>query len=297
MTEAQVNNADQNEDQAFIREIEKNVFSRINAGVDLSELNILDDVNVSKRAIEDLGIKIAANNPELAATILKIAHSIYFGQNLQEANPDFFDAVIHLGSDRTKLLIFSLSLLSLEKGPEARVRAAKSASISILSRLIGEQMSIRDDLIRKIETSGLLSQLGKSILIRVKELGMEISDKFIEDHHAELAALIVERLKLDPFLVKIIDIPVVEFDEDSFSLAGIVKLAEALTEQSFRSYGKLVVKSPMPDKDGILIRTPGDMISKLFTALGVEQFVEIQENPTPRQLEAIKHPSKLHPKR
>jgi len=274
------------EELVLMEKVQERIFSSINLGVDIAELNILDDVNASKRKIQELGSKIAVNNTELSVTILEIAHSIYFGHSLQGDVPDFFDAVIRMGADRVKILIFSLTLFALGKGPEAQMRAAKSASISILGRMIAEQMGLRDELVRRVETGGLLSKLGSNILLKAREMGVPISDETITRCEMPLATAILERLGLDPFLKKAIDLSSAEFDEDSFTLAGIIKLAEALTEDSFRKYGKLVMKSPLPDSNNIVIRSPGSDIKKLFIALGIENFVEIREQPTQRQLEA-----------
>jgi hypothetical protein len=65
-----------------------------------------------------------------------------------------------------------------------------------------------------------------------------------------------------------------------------MKLAEVMVEDSFRRYGKMVLRSPLPDGDGIVFKTPGDDIRKLFMILGVEEFLEVQEVPTQRQQEA-----------
>lgn len=80
---------------------------------------------------------------------------------------------------------------------------------------------------------------------------------------------------------------IVEFDEDSLSLVGIIKLAEALTEDSFKKYGKLVIQSPMPDQNEVLVRTPGNDIKNLFSILDIENFLEIREVLTERQKEAM----------
>jgi hypothetical protein len=268
--------------------IEGKIFSSMNIGVEFSELDILDDVNASKRKLQELGTKIAINNTELSVTILEIARSIYFGHSVQGYVPDFYDAVIRMGGDRVKLLVFSLSLFALGKSPAARQRAAKSASIGVLGRIIAEEMNLSDQMVRKVETGGLLSQLGKNIFMKAREVGMDISDDLIENYDTYLATNIIEKMHLDPFLKNAVNISTLEFDEDSLSLVGIIKLAEALTEDSFRRYGKLVLKSAMPDKFDIVAKTPGDDIKKLFTALGVEEYLEIQETPTERQIEAAK---------
>ena len=284
------------QDAKIIQAIESRIFSSMKMGFDLSELNILDDVNASQRKIQELGVKIAVDNPELAASILGIAHSIYFDRRPHGDVPDFFDAVMRMGADRVKVLIFSLALFSLGKGPEAKLRAAKSASIGVLGRVIAQEMNLKDDCIRKIETGGLLSQLGKNVLMKARELGVDLSDEFIQKYEVSLATLLIDRLKLDPFLKKAVDMSVAEFDEDSFSLVGIIKLAEALTEDSFKKYGKLVLRSPLPDKGAILTRTAGDDVRKLFSVLGVEEFIEIQEAPTERQQEAAAKHGSSHPR-
>ena len=274
-------------DVKIIQAIEDRILSGMKLGFDLSELNILDDVNASQLKIQQLGVKITVDNPELAASILGVAHSIYFDRSPHGVVPDFFDAVMRMGADRVKVLIFSLSLFALGKGPDARLRAAKSASIGILGRIIAEQMNLNNECVRRVETGGLLSQLGKNVLSKARELGADLSDGFIQKYETYLASRLIDRLKLDPFLKKAVDMSVVELDEDSFSLAGVIKLAEALTEDSFKKHGKLVLRSPVPDTNNILTRTAGDDVKKLFAVLGVEDFIEIQEIFTQHQQEAM----------
>jgi len=276
------------EDLKLLEKIENVIFSRINLGIDFSELNILDDLNVSKRKLQELGAKISVNNAEVAATLLEIAHSIYFNRMIHGEVPDFFNAVMLMGAERVKLLIFSVSLFFLEKGSAARQRAAKSASIGVLGRIIAEEMNIKDELVRKVEMGGLLSQLGKNIFMKAREMGMNIADDFIQKNEGHLAARIIDRLGLDPSLKQTLDLSSLEFDEYSLAVVGIIKLAEALTEDSFVKYGKLVLRSPMPDNKNIVVKTPGNDIKKLFAALGVEDFLEVQEILTPLQKEALK---------
>jgi len=274
------------EEIEIVNTIANFIFSKMNIGTEWSELDILDDVNVSKHKIQELGVKISIHNPELTATILEIANSIYFCYNPLGRVPDFFDAVIRMGADRVKTLIFALMLFSFGKSPDARMRAAKSASISVLSKMIAEEMNLNDDTIRKVEAGGLLSQLGESVFMKARELEMPVSDSIIQKYKTFLATVIIDKLHLDPFLKKAVDLSIMEFDEKSFSLVGIIKLAETLTEDSFKKYGKLVLISPMPDKDNIVARTPGDTISRLFFALGIEEYLEIREDPTLKQREA-----------
>jgi hypothetical protein len=285
------------DDAKVIQAIEDKIFTNFKLGFNMSELNILDDVNASKRKIQDLGVKIAVDNAELAATILKIAHSVYFDRSPHGEVPDFFDAVLRMGADRVKVLIFSISLFSLGKSPEAKLRAAKGASIGILGRIIAEQMNLNDECVRRVETGGLLSQLGKNIFMKAREIGADLSDDFIKKYEVTMATRLIERLQLDPFLKKAMDLSALEFDENSIALTGIIKLAATATQDSFDRYGKLVLKSPLPDKNNVLTRTTGDDVKKLFAALGVEEFVEIQEVPTEHQAAAAAKQGKVTAKK
>jgi hypothetical protein len=79
---------------------------------------------------------------------------------------------------------------------------------------------------------------------------------------------------------------------------GIIKLAEALVEDSFKKYGKLVLRSPMPDTYEVLSRTPASDIKTLFAILDIEDFLEIREVLTERQKAAgAKHDKTVQKKR
>jgi hypothetical protein len=264
-------------DLQIINEVMKKVFANVHVGIDLSELNLLDDINASKTRILELGMKIAAGNPEIMVAILGIARSVHTGYVRRDEVIDFYDAVMRLGADRTKLFILSLSMFSSGKGPEARQRAAKSASIAILGRLIAGQMRLGDDLVRKVESGGLLCQLGENVFLKARNIGMDISDEFIQRHRTHLAILLAEKLNLDPFLRKAVDMAAIEVDTQALTLVGIIKLAEALTEDSFSRCGKLIVRFSGTAGSDTGPATPVGFIKKLFVLLGVEVFLEVRE--------------------
>ena len=273
------------EDLKFLTDIEGRLFSSLKLGFDLRRLNILDDVNVSRSKIEELGSEIAAYHPEISTTILRIAHSIYFSRDIKAQAADFFDAVIHMGADRVKITIFALTLFSLERSRQSRIRAAKSAGIAMIGKAIAEQMNMKEEYVGKVEAGGLFCQLGKNIFLKMRELGLRISEDFIRKYETYMSLAVINKLQLAPFLKKVVDMSSLEFDEDSLSIVGIIKLAEAVTEDSFIRHGKLVLRSPLPDEDGIVTTTPAVGIRKIFEVLGVEDFLQIIETPTQRQIE------------
>ena len=117
---------------------------------------------------------------------------------------------------------------------------------------------------------------------------MDISDDFIEQYKPELSTIFVDRFELDPFYKKFADLSIMEFDEDSLAMTGIIKLADLLTEDSFRKEGKLVVRSPMPDTYNVVSKTIGADINDLFTVIGLGEYLEVREMLTQRQQEALK---------
>lgn len=270
------------EELKTVRVIERFIFSKVNFGIDWTELDCLADANICKEKIDAIGTEIARQNPEVFAKLLNIADTLYCRSHPAGTAPDFFTAVNRMGTDRVKTFIFALTLFSLAKGPEARMRAAKSASISALGKMIAEAMNLRDELVRKVETGGLLSQLGKSVFLKTRKLGMNVSDYIVQKYESHLAVSIIEHLNLDSSLKKTVDLSIIEFDEKGFSPVGIIKMAEALTEDSFRRYGKLVLRSPMSDVHDASTTAPGDAIAKLFAALGVSEYLEISGNSAAR---------------
>ncbi len=71
------------EEKDLIEGVLQKVLASIDLGFDLAGLNVLDNVNASKRTIQELGTKIAVNNTELSTAILEIAHSVYFGHHVE----------------------------------------------------------------------------------------------------------------------------------------------------------------------------------------------------------------------
>jgi hypothetical protein len=287
-------NTQTEDDLKIVREVGEKVFTSIHLGVDFSQLSVLDDVNASRRAIQRIGEDIGAKNPEVIGRILGVADSAYFGHYRLRDEEDFFEAVMRLGADRVKVLLLCFILFSLGGSKADRMRAAKTYSVSILARILAHDMSLAEEVVRKIETGALISQLGPSLFYKARELGMEISDDFIDRYKTELSTIFVDRFELDPFYKRFTDLSIVEFDEDSLAMVGIIKLAELLIEDSFRKYGKLVVRSPMPDDQQVLSKTIGADIQNLFGVIGVEEYLEVREKMTQRQKDALQKKRGLH---
>jgi hypothetical protein len=73
------------------------------------------------------------------------------------------------------------------------------------------------------------------------------------------------------------------FAENAFSVSSIVDLAHSTVDKSFKKFGKFVIQSPMPDAEGILLSSPGSILSAQLEAVGLGSFLEVVPTLTPRQ--------------
>jgi hypothetical protein len=93
----------------------------------------------------------------------------------------------------------------------------------------------------------------------------------------------VERFKLPDFLLEVLSSPVCTFTENSFNVRGVVQLAHAIVDKNFKNYGKFIIQSPMPDKEGLVTSTLGAIMESQLDAIGLGSFLEIIPSLSLRQ--------------
>jgi hypothetical protein len=107
----------------------------------------------------------------------------------------------------------------------------------------------------------------------------------------------VERFKLPDFLLEVLSSPVCNFNENSFNFRGVIQLAHAIVDKNFKNYGKFIIQSPMPDKEGLVTSSLGSIMSNQMDAIGLGSFLEIAPTLSLRQQihQARKNTSKSQP--
>ena len=94
----------------------------------------------------------------------------------------------------------------------------------------------------------------------------------------------MEKFGLPEFLKDVISATCLTLEAELISLSGIVIAAYSIVDLSFRRFdNKLVLSSPMPDPEGMIVHTMGATIEDIFKAVGVGGYIEIRRPPVPNQ--------------
>ena len=274
---------DQETDRELLRDIRDYGLKEIRVGFSSEILTILDDAEAKSSKIETLKDKL---DKEIVLRLFAIANSVRYGKLSAGSVHTFFDVVIRLGMTYTKVLIAALSIATLSHDAAYEAASARSFATSLLGRLLAQKMRIPEDDVRKVELGGLFFEVGKLVirLYHAAHPGIKASSEFINRYHPYVGIALVEHMELLPkFLVEIISPHAFMLDEDALSVAAIVDLAHNIVYDSFKTHGKFVIASPLPDADGYVTSTIGSVLEDQFAALGLGQYLEVIPLPSRRE--------------
>ncbi|MCX5855008.1 MAG: HDOD domain-containing protein [Deltaproteobacteria bacterium] len=274
--------------QRILAEIEDKILNGVNLGFDPEVLDVLNNFDASEREIEILKAKIGE---EILARLFSIANSVYYGQLKRGSVDTFYKVVSRLGMDFTRVLIIFLAIAGLSRDKEVKIIFARSFATSILGgRILAQEFGLKVNDTKKVELGGLLLEIGRIIIAIYRSLynedyeQAEIGEEFIAAYHSLLGVKIIEKFKLPEYLKDIISMECLTLDAELMALSGIVMAAYGIVDLSFRKFGnKLVIASPMPDPDGMVIHTTGAVIEDTFKAVGLANYIKIIRRPLPHQ--------------
>ncbi len=272
----------------ILSDIEDKILNAVNLGFDHEVLTVLDDSDASEKEIELLKGKIG---DDILFRLFNIANSVYYGQLRRGPVDTFYKVVSRLGMDFARVLIIFLAFASLSKDKDVRIIFARSFATSILGgKVLAKEFGLRDGDARKVELGGLLLEIGKIIIALYRSLYQdaykesEIGEEFISQHHSCLGMKIIEKYELPEFLKEMVSTDCITLETELMSLSGIVMLAYSIVDLSFRRFGnKLVIASPMPDPDGMVVHTTGAVIEETFKAVGLAGYIEVKRHVLPNQ--------------
>jgi HD-like signal output (HDOD) protein len=274
---------DQETDRELLRDIRDYGLKEVRVGFSSEILTILDDAEAKSSKIEMLKDRL---DKEIVLRLFAIANSVRYGKLSAGSVHTFFDVVMRLGMTYTKVLIAALSIATLSHDAAYEAASARSFATSLLGRLLAQKMRIPEDDVRKVELGGLFFEVGKLVirLYHAAHPGIKASSEFINRYHPCVGIALVEHMELLPkFLVDIISPHAFIFEEDALSVAAIVDLAHNIVYDSFKTHGRLVIASPLPDADGYVTSTIGSVLEDQFSALGLGQYLEIIPLPSRRE--------------
>jgi len=268
-------------------DIEDKIFNRDNLGFDPVVIDVLNNLDASEDEIELLKAKIGT---ETLARLFSIANSVYYGQIRRGTVDTFYKVVSRLGMDFTLVLIIFLAIASLSKDDEVKIIFAKSFATSILGgKILSKEFGLKDNDRKKVELGGLLLEIGKIIIAIYRSLYNEdyeqakIGEDFISKYHSTLAVKIIEKFRLPEYLKDMVSAHYLTLETELVSLSGIVILAYSIVDLNFRRFGdKLVIVSPMPEPDGMVEHTTGEIIEGTFKAVGLAKYIQIIRQSLPK---------------
>ncbi len=245
-------------------------------------LNILDDLDADRRAIETIPAQIGE---AVWLRIQEIAAAMYSGNLRQGAATSFYDIVTRLGMYQTKVMIMQLRIhQSADRDPQMERLLARSFATSIMAGVLALQMGFSENAIQRAELGGLYLEIGRQMMVlyrkRHAHASAEIDDTFIDAYHPYLAVKLIRRFSLPDYLQTIVLAQTVILEENAVSLAGMIYLARDMVLTSFRKYGnRLVLRCQTPRPGTDVSRTLEAIIRDKFHAAGLDQYLIILRVP------------------
>jgi hypothetical protein len=266
--------------QLIISNIADKIFHKVNLGFNPGVLDVLSNLDSTEPDIELLKVQIGN---DILGRLFGIANSAYFGQ-LRRGNVEtFYEVVTRLGMDFTKLIILFMSMAGISKDEKTKIIFARSFATSIIaSKLLANECSLTYEDAKKVEMGGLLLEIGKIIISvyhsvypeEYKQAG--IDDDFATRYHSVLGIKFIENFKFSETLKEIISAKCLTIGQKLITLPGIVMVAHSIVDYSFQNFhNKLVIASPMPDRNGNVISTTAWVIEGMFRAVGLSGYIEI----------------------
>ena len=249
----------------------------INLEFDFKVLDVLEDEKATPAKIEVLKEQLGTL---VSTRLFSIANSVHYGKMRSGNITKFIDVVKHLGTDTTRTTAIFVALLSLANTEELRTIFARNFATSKLAELFAAQMGIKGSEKNTAALGGLFIEMGKVFMvIYADKESFQYETGFIDQYHASVGVKVIEKFELPESLIGIVDHPCFSFvKKDSLELPSVVDMAHAVVNESFARHGKLRIKSPMPDPEGLLYQTTmGSFLKEQFNIMGIGGYIEVIE--------------------
>jgi len=263
----------QEKDRELLAAIEEFLVGEGHFGIDPQVLQVLDNVDSSKKEIAGIEEMVEVM---IAVRLRNLAGSVYFGMHRHGNANSFNDVITTLGMWRAKTLIIAMALFSRLEPKHARLEV-ESFAVSLFAKMIAEQMGFDRNSGEKAELEGLFLNFGKVLIaIYQARFATEIEPAFVEKYHRKFASWIIELFNLPDYLEHCIQQDRLVLDKRSFSIEGVVYLAQSLVQRMLDECGIIEVKASMPDVRDNLEVTLGSTLYEHFNMIGLGKYVKIR---------------------
>ena len=247
----------------------------LNLCFDLEELNVLENENASPKDIEALKENLG---PTVPLRLFSLANSTHFGRISSGKITKFTDVVTRLGTDFTRATAIFIAFLELANTDHTKMVMARNFATSKLAELIAIQMKVSTSNKNAVILGGLFIEIGQLImLLYAHNEDIEMKEDFLQKYRARVGVMTIEKLELPATLIEIVRHSYFTFvEKNSFAPSAITDMAYRIVRESFYKHDKLVIRSAMPDPEGILYNsTAGSEILMQFDLMGLGKFVQV----------------------
>ncbi len=274
----------------ILQDITDKLFCHLHGVIDTEVLDLLDNPDVDQQKIEGLKTKIS---PEITGRLFSMANAAYSGKLRSGAIRNFYDVVLRLGFDHVKLFIIFHSLPHISHNREGNLLFAKSYFRYIIAKIVfAKEFNLKPQEKKELELGALFYEIGKLLFCSYRQsfphLYMDngIDDNFIERHHRWLGTKFCDNFHLPGYVKKIIASEYFTMEAELISVSGMVMMAHFLVESIFSAFGdRFVIRSPMPDDQGVLTHSTGLVIKELVDSVGLSNYLTIETVLTAAQSE------------
>ena len=154
------------EEREILLDIQKKFLESMSFGFNLEVMHILNNENATQGQIES--IKDMLNQP-ICARLYGIGNSVYYGKLRKGNIASFFEVVLRLGTEQTKMYIVVLALLQTARSSHVRQLLAKGIATSVMGKIAADRLGLSREGASRVELAGLFLEIGKMIALIYKE--------------------------------------------------------------------------------------------------------------------------------
>ena len=278
------------EDGEILLDMREKFVESMSFGFRPEVMDILDNEYAHQRQIESIKDML---NQAVCARMYGIGNSIYYGRLRKGDVTSFFEVAMRLGTAHTKMYIIMLSLLQIASSPNARQLLAKAIATSVLGKVAAIRLGLPRESASKVELAGLFLEIGRiiALIYDEKEQKHRLPPDFPDRFNVFIGLKVIDRFHLPPYLSEVLLEDTIAFDEESFAVSTVVRMAHLLVSSSFSSRGLLSLKVPLPGANAFASSQYGAVIREWFGALGLDKYIEIVEAPTETQRKLLPEPA------
>ena len=270
------------EDREILLDMQEKFLETMSFGFRPEVMDILDNEYADQRQIESIKDML---NQAICTRLYGIGNSVYYGRLRKGDVTSFFEVAMRLGTAQTKTYIIMLSLLQIGSSPDTRQLLAKAVATSVIGKIAANRLGLPREGASRVELAGLFLEIGRMIALiyNEKEQKYRLAPDFPDRFNLFIGLKVIELFRLPSYLNEILLEDAIAFDEESFAVSTVVRMAHLLVSNSFSSSGLLSLKAPLPGADGFTSSHYGGVIKEWFRALGLDQYAQIVEAPTETQ--------------